>query len=502
LQTIDTWSFGCVLSAVATWVILGSQAYDNYRQVRKQEIETLRQRVKEGKGESAPSGDDAFHDGIKVLPSVLNWHDFLRNSSRKADTISHRVLDLVEDKMLHQDPSKRPSLEKLCCLLDDIVLLAKNEYQKSRESGQLRPIAADTLEALLQLDKRAPATATPVIQMNIAHYVEQGNESILTSRSELRPRSERVRKSERLDRIVVGKTANRERTIKTDLIGLGIVEENQKICDSPQQEPASTSERVFETFSSAAGSQYPPDSSNKGKEIDIPSIEIIHESPATTHFEESPMDRSPFSQRGSHQSYNYSKPSSMVEHTNSSQRDSHTSHKSSKSSFRTTNNNSSSYAEAAQPPSSYSPDQTWAGNLERTPSPSGNFQQEGESSKIQQLDVFRTPLTPPQVPVRQMSSGSATYPTQGYDQPPKANQSNTIPSTPIMIPETISRVDTMRTQSGAVSFTSPSSYAIIEEHARLDKLWGDYKGPFSSFLGKIPEDPWLKNFISNRDIVG
>jgi len=38
LQTIDTWSFGCVLSAVATWVILGSKAYDNYRQVRMMEI--------------------------------------------------------------------------------------------------------------------------------------------------------------------------------------------------------------------------------------------------------------------------------------------------------------------------------------------------------------------------------------------------------------------------------------------------------------------------------
>lgn len=33
-QTIDTWSFGCVLSAVATWVVLGSHAYDNYRDRR------------------------------------------------------------------------------------------------------------------------------------------------------------------------------------------------------------------------------------------------------------------------------------------------------------------------------------------------------------------------------------------------------------------------------------------------------------------------------------
>jgi hypothetical protein len=48
----------------------------------------------------------------------------------------------------------------------------------------------------------------------------------------------------------------------------------------------------------------------------------------------------------------------------------------------------------------------------------------------------------------------------------------------------------------------PPSYAIFDEHARLEKLWGDKKGLFSSLLSKIPDDPWLKNFISNRDIVG
>ena len=49
---------------------------------------------------------------------------------------------------------------------------------------------------------------------------------------------------------------------------------------------------------------------------------------------------------------------------------------------------------------------------------------------------------------------------------------------------------------------STLSYAISEEHARLERLWGDEKGAFSSLMGRIPEDPWLENFISNRDIVG
>src|SRR5882757_5563218 len=140
LQTIDTWSFGCVLSAVATWVVLGSQAYDNYRQVRMREITKLRQLAEAGKGGSAPSGDDAFHDGTKVLPSVLHWHDYLRNSSRKADTITYRVLNLIEEKMLLESPSKRLSFERLCEELEDIILLAKNDHQKLTEKGTLKVI--------------------------------------------------------------------------------------------------------------------------------------------------------------------------------------------------------------------------------------------------------------------------------------------------------------------------------------------------------------------------
>ena len=61
-------------------------------------------------------------------------------------------------------------------------------------------------------------------------------------RSQLRPGTERVRKSERLEKVVIGKTANREAAIKTDLVGLGIVSEGQEICGSPQQDPADASE--------------------------------------------------------------------------------------------------------------------------------------------------------------------------------------------------------------------------------------------------------------------
>lgn len=41
-QTIDTWSLGCVFSSVATWVVLGSQAYENYSECRKIAIKALK----------------------------------------------------------------------------------------------------------------------------------------------------------------------------------------------------------------------------------------------------------------------------------------------------------------------------------------------------------------------------------------------------------------------------------------------------------------------------
>lgn len=56
---------------------------------------------------SVPDCDDAFHDGSDVLPAVLEWHDHLRNSARRADTLTWRVLDLVDKELLVANPEHR-----------------------------------------------------------------------------------------------------------------------------------------------------------------------------------------------------------------------------------------------------------------------------------------------------------------------------------------------------------------------------------------------------------
>lgn len=469
LQTIDTWSFGCVLSAVATWVILGSQTYDSYRQVRMLEIANLRLRAKDGNGGGAPSGDDAFHDGTKVLPSVLHWHDFLRNSSRKADTISCRVLNLIEEKMLLESPSKRLSFEQLCEELEDIILLAKNEHQKLTDRGSLKVIEPDTLEALLQLDKRAPATATPIVQVNTTQNAGRSSGSLSPDdRSQLRPRSERVRKSERLERIVIGKTANREGAIK---IGLGIVNEDLETCDSPQQDPADASETVSKAFASAKSCQDSPASSSKEKGEDIPVINLIYDSPVAAHagaFPPAIMDATSHPPKDSQQSFKPKDPPGS-----------------------TTITNPSSSTERTAPP------------LQKNLSKGKGKEVLGRSGYFGEDEDFRPPVTPPEIdkaPVTQIATESTARPPQAYGQPPNVTPSKNLPPTPQISPDPVSEHD----PPVGLSPTSmqPPSYAIFDEHARLEKLWGDKKGLFSSLLSKIPDDPWLKNFISNRDIVG
>ncbi|TEA12181.1 putative serine/threonine-protein kinase MPS1-like protein [Colletotrichum sidae] len=65
--TIDTWSLGCVFSAVATWVILGSRAYQDYGKRRKMAICELLSKKKDNTGISLPNNRDAFHDGTELF---------------------------------------------------------------------------------------------------------------------------------------------------------------------------------------------------------------------------------------------------------------------------------------------------------------------------------------------------------------------------------------------------------------------------------------------------
>ncbi|KAH7022266.1 kinase-like domain-containing protein [Ilyonectria destructans] len=217
-QTTDTWSFGCVLSAVATWVILGPSFCLGYDMVRQDAIKDLRRRRQHEPNISVPDCDDAFHDGSKVLDAVTEWHDHLRNSTRRADTISRHVLDLVDQGMLVDDPEKRLTSAKLCDSLDNIILRANREYQQSVDNGTLKKESEGTLKALLKLDLHAPTIAKSFSQAEKESDSATNPKPPHEQNSTLpHPRlSNRVRKSEYFGKIVFGKTANREQVIRSD----------------------------------------------------------------------------------------------------------------------------------------------------------------------------------------------------------------------------------------------------------------------------------------------
>ncbi|OQU97590.1 Protein kinase domain-containing protein isoform 2 [Cladophialophora immunda] len=200
-QTIDTWSFGCVLSRAASWVVLGQQGILQYDFVRKAAIKRLQEQAlaNQKANPRCPTAHDAFHNGRTVLPEVIQWHNYLRSIVRTSDTISCEVLDLVETKMLLEDPRRRISSIHLCRKLKDIVRLAK---VKMEEDDMGREVDGSLLTDLYNFDKAAPA--------NEAQAKEP--KPVKSTKT-----SGRIGKSQRLDNIPPAKTAHRAEMLTEEL---------------------------------------------------------------------------------------------------------------------------------------------------------------------------------------------------------------------------------------------------------------------------------------------
>lgn len=195
---------------MATWVVLGSQAYENFNERRKIAIKALRTKQARDKRTSFQYCEDAFHDGKNVLSAVTEWHVYLRNSARRADTTTHRVLDLVDKHMLLPNPEERLMMGKLCEALDGILLLSDHEHQQNLEKGDLKEIGLETLNALQELDNQAPLRAAISQGPGSGVYMRKsGGYGGLLPIDDKPGRPSKTRKSERFDKIVLAKTANR-----------------------------------------------------------------------------------------------------------------------------------------------------------------------------------------------------------------------------------------------------------------------------------------------------
>lgn len=126
-QTIDTWSFGCVLSETATWVVKGETGINDYRKLR--ELNPEKQKHEDV--------TDTFHDGSDVLPEIKEWHKVLKTVRRISDSITPKILDLVDEKMLIKNPKARiPSNELYDSLREIISRAEKSERSEPGPAGK------------------------------------------------------------------------------------------------------------------------------------------------------------------------------------------------------------------------------------------------------------------------------------------------------------------------------------------------------------------------------
>ncbi len=93
---VDIWSFGCVLSEVATWLVGGTKGLEHYRTLRT-------------KSHNVDFRDsDSFHNGLDVLPCVPAHHESLREALQsQGDTITQNILTLIDSYMLKSKDQRR-----------------------------------------------------------------------------------------------------------------------------------------------------------------------------------------------------------------------------------------------------------------------------------------------------------------------------------------------------------------------------------------------------------
>ena len=167
-QAIDIWSLGCVFSLAATWIIQDHTGVDLFHKVRKRAI---KKQIEAQRGQinriPTVSEGDQFHNGREVLDAVIEWHTYLRTVIRKTDTITCRVLDLVDEMMLLGTPEHRIKADDLCSEL------ALKFGASSREERDQLPA---TLMAILgEIDEEESYHSAESLRRS--RYLAQGDSS-------------------------------------------------------------------------------------------------------------------------------------------------------------------------------------------------------------------------------------------------------------------------------------------------------------------------------------
>jgi len=197
-QSIDAWSFGCVLSVAATWIVLGFQGLRQYDRLRQLSPANNKN------GQEL----DRFHDGLHVLPEIGKWHDYLRGHLRPSDTTTEMVLALVENKLLRAEPVARHTLEELCEKLQELSDWAEHKIKGLRiHSRDTDPLV---MRALSSIEKEAQIQRTS----------EPKTDFLQPSFLQINPRaraSMQIKKEEMIRNKPLGQTAHRKQILEKKL---------------------------------------------------------------------------------------------------------------------------------------------------------------------------------------------------------------------------------------------------------------------------------------------
>jgi len=114
-------------------MVLGYEGIKQYRKLRERAIEKIvnkRSQFQKQDGIDLPRGH-CFHNGVSVLKDVTDWHEMLRNSRRKNDTITVKVLHLVDKFMLVGNRHNRLSAAEVYLHLKKKLALSREEFRES-----------------------------------------------------------------------------------------------------------------------------------------------------------------------------------------------------------------------------------------------------------------------------------------------------------------------------------------------------------------------------------
>ena len=169
---------------------------------------------------SARTASDSFHDGQEVLPDVTSWHGVLRSALRETDTITSRVLDVVDKKMLLGESRKRSKAKDICKELKQI--LCENQARPRK------PIPESIMQALLEVDEAAASSEAAGLMSSKS---TTGMGKSLTV-----PQDRKARKSKLLD-LPLMKTTHRSEYLKSALSAQGVEQDiKHSIHESPTKE--------------------------------------------------------------------------------------------------------------------------------------------------------------------------------------------------------------------------------------------------------------------------